>query len=46
VAARRQLENKKKKHSSVFEETLERIQKNRDKRSDMLKCIGKIGQQK
>ncbi|KAI8882084.1 hypothetical protein K501DRAFT_252054 [Backusella circina FSU 941] len=39
VVARRQLENKKKKHSSVYEETLERIQKNRNKRSDMLKCI-------
>jgi hypothetical protein len=44
VVARRQLEGKgKKKHASVHEETLERIQKNRSKRADRLKHINNPG---
>jgi hypothetical protein len=44
VVARRQMEGKgKKKHASVYEETLERIQKNRSKRAERLKHIGSPG---
>ncbi|OBZ87562.1 hypothetical protein A0J61_04393 [Choanephora cucurbitarum] len=39
VAAKRQLEGKGKKKLSLYEETLEKIQKNRNKRMDRLKQI-------
>ncbi|RCH96966.1 hypothetical protein CU098_004735 [Rhizopus stolonifer] len=43
VAAKRQLEGKGKKKASVYEETLERIQKNRTQRADRLRNMNQTG---